>query len=424
MKIQRTIPPTAAPLKAGDIIHGLGGLLNPRKYRNNLEQELKDYFHVKHVFPVSSGKAALTIILCALKSLSPNKRQVLLPAYTCFSVPSAVVKSGLEVALCDMDVDTYDYNHRLLQDAVNSDTLCVVSGNLFGIPSDIDRIVDVCRGKGIYVVEDAAQAMGCTHKNRLIGTIADVGFYSLGRGKNITCGSGGIIITNSDIIASAVNTMYNQLAEPRFLENIREFLKAILLGLFIRPSLYWFPAGLPFLKLGETFFYRDFPVERLSGMKAGILRNWRRRLEEYNRKRKENAAYYCGALQLESRPGMTAATALLRFPVMADNREMRDNIIASSSKRGLGISRMYPTPINVIDEIKSSFSGQEYPAARLLSVCLFTVPIHPLLRERERRTICELVGQLTESSEYYCGRNHRIAVGASKTRLAKEPGHG
>jgi perosamine synthetase len=416
MKIQRTIPPTAAPLKGGDIVHGLGGLLNPRKYRKSLEQELRDYFHVKHVFPVSSGKAALTLILLALRALSPNKRQVLIPAYTCFSVPSAVVKAGLEVALCDMDVDTYDYNHQLLQDAMNPDTLCVVSGNLFGMPSDIERILDVCRGKGIYVVEDAAQAMGCRRKDRLIGTIADVGFFSLGRGKNITCGSGGIIITNSGVIASALNTIYNQLAEPRFQENIKEFLKAILLGLFIRPSLYWFPAGLPFLRLGETFFYQDFPVERLSGMKAGMLRNWRRRLEEYNKKRKENVDYYCEALQPESRPGMIAATALLRLPLMADNREMRDNIVASSSKQGLGISRMYPTPINFIEEIKSNFSGQEYPAARLLSECLFTVPVHPLLRERERNTICELLGQLTGSTKYFCGRNLRIAVGASKTR--------
>jgi perosamine synthetase len=417
MKIHRTIPPAAAPLKAADIIHGLGGFLNPRKYRNNLEQELRDYFQVKHVFPVSSGKAALTIILLALKALSPKKRQVLMPAYTCFSVPSAVVRSGLEVALCDMDVDTYDYNHHLLQHAVGPDTLCVISGNLFGIPSDIDRIVDVCRDKGIYVVEDAAQAMGCKNeKNRFIGTIADVGFYSLGRGKNITCGSGGIIITNSDVIASSVNTLYNQLTEPRFLENIQEFLKAILLGLFIRPSLYWFPAGLPFLKLGETFFYRDFPVERLSGMKAGMLKNWRRRLEEYNRKRKENTDFYRGVLQLESRSGLKSATALLRLPMMADNREMRDTIIASSYKKGLGISRMYPTPINCIEEIRNNFSGQEYPTARMLSECLFTVPIHPLLKERDRRTICELLGQLTGSTKYPCGKDQRLAVGASKTR--------
>jgi len=415
MKIRRTIPPAAAPLKPSDIIHALEGMLSPRKCRNKMEKELKDYFQVKHVFSVSSGKAALTTILLALKSLSPGKRQALIPAYTCFSVPSAIVKAGLDVSLCDMDADRYDYNYRLLYGAVNPDTLCVISGNLFGIPSDIERIVDICRGKGVYVVEDAAQAMGCRYKDRLVGTIGDVGFYSFGRGKNITCGSGGVIVTNSDLIASAIDILYSQIAEPRFLENIREFLQAILLALFIRPSLYWFPAGLPFLKLGETFFYHDFPVKRLSGMKAGMLWNWRRRLEEYNRKRKENADYYCGALQPESRPGTIAAAASLRLPVMAESREMRDNIIASSSKRGLGISRMYPTPINLIQEIKSNFSGQEYPAAHELSDRLFTVPIHPLLNGKERGTICELLGELTGSAEYYCGRSQRVAVGASKT---------
>ena len=76
------MPPAAAPLKTGDIIHGLGGLLNPLKRRKNLEQELRDYFQVKHVFLVSSGKAALTIIILALKSLTPNRRQVVMPAYS------------------------------------------------------------------------------------------------------------------------------------------------------------------------------------------------------------------------------------------------------------------------------------------------------------------------------------------------------
>ena len=415
MKIRRTIPPAAAPLKPSDIIHGLMGLLSPRKCRNKMERELRDYFQVKHVFLVSSGKAALTIILQALRSLSPSKKQVLIPAYTCFSVPSAVVKSGMDVALCDMDIDTYDYNYELLDGAVNPDTLCVVSGNLFSIPSDTERIVDICKGKGAYVVEDAAQAMGCRYKDRLVGTVADVGFYSLGRGKNITCGSGGIIVTNSEVIAAAIDTLYNQMVEPRLLENVREFLQTILLALFIRPSLYWFPAGLPFLKLGETFFYRDFPVKRLSGMKAGMLWNWRRKLEEYNQKRRENAEYYCGALQSESRSGMIAPAASLRLPVMAISRSVRDTIIARSSKQGLGISRMYPTPINMVEEIKSNFLGKEYPAARELSERLFTVPTHPLLSRKERKKICELLSGLNESAECFCGRSRRLAMGASKT---------
>jgi perosamine synthetase len=409
MKIQRTLPPAAAPLKMTDIVNGLRGLLKPEQCSQDVKKELKEYFSVKHVFLVSSGKAALTMILLALKALSPGRRRVVIPAYTCFSVPSAVVKAGLDVALCDVDPTRFDYDYRSLPDVVDKDTLCVISGNLFGIPSDVEKVVEICRGKGASVVEDAAQAMGCTYNERLIGTVADAGFYSLGRGKNITCGSGGIIVTNSDSIAAALDRIYGQIEEPGLLENIAEFVKAVVLALFIRPSLYWLPAGLPFLKLGETVFYRDFPVKRLSGMKAGMLRNWRNRLEEYNRTRTQNAGYYCtsletcGVTQTESQQRMTAAKASLRFPVLADNRKTRDKIITCQPGRRLGISRMYPAPINMIDEIKGSFVGMTYPAAAAMADCLFTVPIHPLLNKKDRKKtsalLCELIKASVKVSE-------------------------
>jgi len=413
MKIERTLPPAAAPLKMTDIVNSLRGLLKPEQCRQDIKKELKDYFNVKHVFLVSSGKAALTMILLALKALSPTKRRVVIPAYTCFSVPSAIVKAGLDVALCDVESVHFDYDYQCMRDAVDKDTLCVISGNLFGIPSDVEKIIEICRERGAYVVEDAAQAMGCTYHERLIGTIADVGFYSLGRGKNITCGAGGIIVTNSDGIASAIDKIYGQIEEPRFIEDIAEFVKAIFMFLFIHPSLYWFPAGLPFLKLGETVFYRDFPVKRLSGMKAAMLRNWQRRLEEYNRTRTMNAEYYsnalerCGVTHLKLQRGMTAAKASLRFPILAGDRETRDNIISCPTGRGLGISRMYPTPINMINEIKESFTGMTYPGAAAMADCLFTVPIHPLLRAKDRKKTSNLLCKLVTATVYQNGKSQR-----------------
>jgi dTDP-4-amino-4,6-dideoxygalactose transaminase len=344
------------------------------------------------------------MILIALRSLLPGRRRVVIPAYTCFSVPSAIVKSGLDVALCDVDLARYDYDYRYMHDAVDEDTLCVISGNLFGIPSDVSRIIGICRERGAYVVEDAAQAMGCTYGERLIGTIADAGFYSLGRGKNITCGAGGIVVTNSDAIAAALDRVYGQLAEPRFLEEMAEFFRAILMALFIRPSLYWFPAGLPFLKLGETVFYRDFPVKRLSGMKAGMLKNWRERLEEYNRTRKGNAEYYrsaldpCGVTNDKSQQKPTAAQASLRFPVLAHDRETRDDIVSCLPARRLGISRMYPTPINMIAEIQERFDGRSYPAAAAMADRLLTVPLHPLVREKDREKTSALLRERIKGS--------------------------
>lgn len=395
MKIQRTIPPTAAPLDMTSLVHGLAGIIMREKYMKRLEHELTAYFGVRHVFFVSSGKAALTIILKALKSLSPDKTRVLIPAYTCFSVPSAIVKAGLKVSLCDIDPFTFDFDGKQLEDAVNADMLCVIPDHLFGIPSDIEKVRNVCRGKNIFVVEDAAQAMGGTGKSKRLGTIGDVGFFSLGRGKNITCGSGGLIVTDSDVIAHAIEKEYSLLEDFGAAEVIREFVKVVLLAIFIRPSLYWLPAGLPFLHLGETIFYTEFPMKKLSGMHAGLLRDFRKRLEPANEIRKKNAAWFNDNLRLPPAPG--GPLPVLRLPLAVKNREIKERVFSLSQGKGLGISRMYPTPINEIKEIRDQFSGTVFPFAKEIAECLLTVPTHHLLSKKDREKICRFLNGQDEA---------------------------
>jgi perosamine synthetase len=385
MKIQRTIPPAAAPVDLKSIFHGLAGFFKGGAYLRKLEEELKDYFGVKHVFMVSSGKAALTLILNALKSLSPDKTEVLIPAYTCFSVPSAIVKAGLRVSLCD--VNNSDFGCKLLEQAANKETLCVVPTHLFGIPSDISNIKNLCNEKGIFVIEDAAQAMGGVYKGWL-GTAGDVGFFSLGRGKNITCGSGGIVVTNSDTIAKAIGDKYSLLEPPRFLKRVIEFFKVMALAIFLRPSLYWMPAGLPFLKLGETLFCTDFPVEKLSGMHAGVLLDWKGRLEKANRVRQKNAKYFIESLGLRKFDNYSGS--FLRLPFVAENTESRNRVLAASRIRGMGISRMYPFPVNEIHEMQAQFAGHTFPEAKAVADRLLTIPTHELLTEEDRESVCGL----------------------------------
>lgn len=108
---------------------------------------------------------------------------MIVPAYTCFSVPSAIVRAGLDVVLCDVEPETLDFNFTELEGLINEDVLCVAPTHLFGRPADVDRVKRLCEGKGIVVVEDAAQAMGGQSGGRLLGTLGDVGFFSLGRGR-------------------------------------------------------------------------------------------------------------------------------------------------------------------------------------------------------------------------------------------------
>lgn len=391
MKIQRTIPPAAASIDFERLLHGFAGFFFGKTYQKRLEKELRDYFGVKHVFLVSSGKAALAVILSALKSISPDRNEVLIPAYTCFSVPSAIVKAGLKVSLCDINISTLDFDYKLLEGSIDEKTLCVIPSHLFGMPSDMNRINGLCSARRVFVVEDAAQALGVSHEGKMIGTIGDIGFFSLGRGKTITCGSGGIIVTNSNKIALAIEEVYSLLERPHITENIVEFLKVMIMTVFIRPSLYWFPAGLPFLKLGETFFYKDFPIKRLSAVKAGLLRNWKRCLEKANRIRTENAQYLCKGLGL----GVCEfAVPFLRLPIILKNREIRDKIFSLSYKKRLGISRMYPTPINEIKEIRGMFVGKVFPRAKEVAEKSLTLPTHQLLSEKDIKKIGEFASKV------------------------------
>src|SRR5262249_49484967 len=164
------------------------------------------------------------------------------------------------------------------------------------------------------------------------------GFFSVGRGKNITCGSGGIALTRSAEIARAMDGVYKALQRPTAHETLGEFLRVLAMSICLRPALYWLPAGMPFLRLGETMFHRDFPIRRFSGMKAGLLRHWRRRLEVSNQARARSGGDFGARL---GRRIQGPRIPYLRFPFLMDSRAERDRTYPAL--RRFGVSLMYPT---------------------------------------------------------------------------------
>lgn len=386
MRFHRTLSPAAAPLTRRDLFNGLRGVLKSERARLELEESLKSYFGVKHVFCVNSGKTALTIILLALKEMSP-KKEVVLPAYTCFSVPSAVLRAGLRPRLCDVDEQTFDFRFEELQRVIGPDTLCVVPCHLFGIPANLDHLQMLCKENAVVLVEDAAQAMGITQDDRKLGTVGDVGFFSLGRGKMITCGEGGVIVTNSDELAKVLARQYSTLPKPPFIHGVIDLVKTYLMLLMIRPSLFWIPASIPFLKLGQTFFDKTFPMTRLSGANVGLMRCWRDRLTQSLQGRMVNAKEYQQVL-CPSKP-RRKPLAYLRFPVMALGRSDRDALLDRARLAGVGLSSMYPTSLNEIDEVRDG--EKSYPGAQSIVDRLVTLPTHQYVSSQDRQVICALV---------------------------------
>jgi perosamine synthetase len=394
MMPQRTLSPTAAPISFWGLIGAASGLLGGGKHRARLVQELKGTFSAREVFLVSSGKAALTVILKALAA-SSGRRRVIVPAYTCFSVPSAIVRAGLDVVLCDVEPDTLDFNFAELEGLINEEVLCVVPTHLFGRPADVDRVKRLCDGTGVVVVEDAAQAMGGQSGGRPIGTLGDVAFFSLGRGKNITCGTGGVILVRSLPVAETIKAEYGTLPEAPLGEVARNWLEMVIMRLFIHPLLYWLPAGLPFLRLGETTFDTDFHIYRMDEVRAHQLQGWERRLALANQERAARAGWLIEGLDLPRR-GITPITGkeavYLRLPVMVRDREMKEAVCRQSREVGAGLSPSYPATIQEIPELAGRLVSRKCAGAQEVVDRLVTLPTHQFVTEADRLKIGRILG--------------------------------
>jgi len=388
MKARKTIPPAAAPVLLTDVMYGVYGLLN-KNVRRKLEAEIKEYFETHFVFLVSSGKAALFLILSALKT-GNSRKKVIIPAYTCYSVPSAVIKANLEIVPCDVLPDTLDYDLEQLETLADHNTLCIISTHLFGIPSDVERIKDLCTEKNIFLVEDGAQALGVVLRGKNLGTFGDVGFFSLGRGKNITSGSGGVIITASEDIASRIREYHGRLQKDSPAMVIKQILDILLICLFINPYLYWIPSGLPFLRIGETEYSTDFYVGDFNGLKAGLLFKWKEKLKIYNSSRSKAGCYYEGNIkQIRENQLYGHGTPYLRFPLYAESEGRKETLCKLFGY--LGISPMYPDSVNNIPGLKDRLKNYNCRNAETIAQKLITLPTHTLVGRMDREKICKLM---------------------------------
>jgi dTDP-4-amino-4,6-dideoxygalactose transaminase len=214
------------------------------------------------------------------------------------------VRAGLDVVGCDIEPGTLDFDYGQLTSVLERERpLAVVATHLFGLPCAVERLNALCERYGAFVIDDAAQALGTTVDGRPAGTAGHIGFYSFGRGKSVTCGSGGAIVASSPDIVAAVDRQVAVLEEPGTVQAATTLAEAAVLAVFLRPSLYRIPASVPGLHLGETIYSTDFAMRRMSGAQAGLLKHWRVRLTEWNRARRENVSYFRARFRRSCRRG-------------------------------------------------------------------------------------------------------------------------
>ena len=399
MRIGRTLPPAASPIPWKNIFKALTYCLSDsKKPIERFERELQSHFAVKHCHLVSSGKAALTLILQTLHELHPDRTEVLIPAYTCFSVPAAINKAGLKIRLCDIDINTLDFNQEMLKDIAEKNRqqptlLAVMPTHLFGFPANIDICRKLFLGT-VYIIEDAAQAMGVEFNGKKLGTMGDVGFFSLGRGKALSTIDGGIILTNQSKIGNILQKKIVKLQSPICLEKSTIFLETLLLAILQHPLFFWIPKSLPFLQLGKTTYPLDFSIKKYTNIQGVLSQNWEKTLQQLNKYRRRNAVYLAQKITANDTvvplQSFRISGPLIRFPIILANAHQRKKIFEQSEIKGLGIMPGYPSPIHEIAEIKNIFQDQVYPSAKMLADGLATLPVHPFVTKKDIHSILSL----------------------------------
>jgi dTDP-4-amino-4,6-dideoxygalactose transaminase len=334
-------------------------------------------------FFLSSGRAALTVLLQAMRQ-HVDRREVVVPAYTCFSVASAVARAGLTIRLCDVDPVTLDLDLAALGRLDLARVLAIVPSGLYGLPGDLTALERLARGAGAFLVDDAAQCLGATKDARPCGTFGDAGFYSLGRGKGITTMGGGILVTAREDLARSVTDVVGRLRRPSMLAAGTAIGGALLYSGLLRPSRYWLVDRIPFLELGGSHFDPDFPMTQLSGYQRRLAAQVLPLVDGYNKIRRDHADHLRSGLEGTGgisvpRPVPGASPVYLRFPILTRDTVQRVELLQALRAAGIGASASYPTPIGDIPGIGRHLAADQAPcaAASAIATRILTLPTHP-----------------------------------------------
>ncbi len=160
-----------------------------------LEKEICNYFGCGYAQLLSSGTAALTTAMAALGIGAGD--EVIIPSFTFVASFEAILSTGAVPVLVDVD-ETLTLNPDAVRAAVTDKTKCIMPVHMCGSMADMDALKSICKEHNLLLIEDACQSIGGTYKGKKLGTIGDAGTFSFDYVKTMTCGEGGVVMTNDE----------------------------------------------------------------------------------------------------------------------------------------------------------------------------------------------------------------------------------
>lgn len=337
----------------------------------------------------ASGTAALAVAIIAASRLKPvDKPEVILPAYGCPDLISAVVFAGAKPVLVDFETDRPWIDLEQLSAKFNAQTVAIIAVNLFGISERMGQLRQLAEQAGVVLIEDSAQVFpgGCEQDIWK----GDLVVLSFGRGKPVSLLGGGAVLCREGVNEALYKALQVVLSGSGCVQPVDSYqrftfwLKAGLYNRMISPRLYWLPQAMPFLHLGDT---RYQPLSSIKGMdrtRLSILPSNLKAYQSDSMATQKNLVEMlsrldlndCGITDLPRMCNIATDRRLLRYPLLVEP-DARNPLHKELYRHGLGPSLMYPSVLPEISGLELLLSSQRaFPAAASFAERLLTLPTH------------------------------------------------
>ncbi|MDK2975427.1 MAG: perosamine synthetase [Methanofollis sp.] len=320
------------------------------------EERFAAFCGVPHAVATNSGTAALHAALLA-GGVGPGD-EVIVPSFSFIATATAVSMCGAVPVFADVDPDRFTIDPGSAAGLVTPRTKAAIAVHLFGQCCDVPAIADLCADRNLLFVEDAAQAHGAMLDGKKAGSFGDFGCFSFYATKNMTTGEGGMVTTASDEYDARLRRVINHGQSEKYLHT----------------------------ELGYNY--------RMTDIAAAVGLVQLERLDGFNRRRQENAAFFSSHIRAPgiATPTVSPGAAHVYHQYVLRVGEGRDRLAAALRERGIGTAVHYPVPIHR----QPIYAGLKAvcPVAEALAASVLSIPVHPGVADEERASIADAVNEV------------------------------
>ena len=190
-----------------------GWISSEGRFVNQFEDQFASRVQRNYAVAVTNGTAALDVAVEALRIGSGD--EVIIPAFTIISCIGQVIRSGATPVLVDCDPLTWNMDINKVEEKITENTKAIMVVHIFGLPVDIEPLLEIAKNNNIKIIEDAAQMLGQTYNEKPCGSFGDISTFSFYPNKLITTGEGGMLVTNDEQLADDCRSLRNLCFQPK-----------------------------------------------------------------------------------------------------------------------------------------------------------------------------------------------------------------